>query len=444
MDLRATVELQNPWWRDPQVRVGRRHPFRRDLQPRVLGQLRRVADRRAVVLMGPRQVGKSVLLRQTVDDLLDAGWPPGNVLYFDFSDDRLTGAVAARELTELEVAGRHPDYPRVLLLDEIARSPRWDLWLKQAVDQEIGRIAVTDSAASVMREARRESGVGRWDEHWLEGLTLAEFVGLQRSAGLLAESREESGLGAAAAFIPQYLELGGFPEHALAPLAQDALRRLREQIVAQAILRDLGGRVRDPEQVRKLFSFLVQESGGEWNESKRAADLDSDRRTVGEWLQLLEDTLLVVRLDRLAVHPAAGLRAQPKLYAADHGLINAFALADTSDPEIRARVYEAAVFRHLRELAREDARTGIAYYRDRSGREVDFVLDLPDARVLIEVTGSARVKGEKVTRLGEVARRIGADRQVVVYGGSLSTEEQATRTVPLGSFLFDPRAAVAG
>lgn len=443
MDIRAIIQAQNPWWRHPHERAARKYPFRRQLQPLVLRQVRRVEDRRAVVLMGPRQVGKSVLLRQTVDDLLDDGWPPLNILYFDFEDGRLTPEVAAYEVVEIEREGVRPDYPRVLLFDEVARSPRWDRWLKQAVDQELGRIVVTDSAATVVRQAGRESGVGRWDEYWLEGLTLSEFLGLQRRLGNLPEAPAEVGLADALPFIPQYLSLGGFPEHASSVNVADALRRLREQVVAQAILRDLGGRVRDPEQVRKLFAFLVRESGGLWNESDRAVDLGSDRRTVGQWLQLLEDTLLVVRLERLALKPAAGLRSKPKLYAADHGLVNAFALADSTDPEVRARVYEAAVFRHLRELLRGDSRTAISYYRDRSGREVDFVVDLPDARVLIEVTGSSRVKSEKLARLDDVARAIGADRQVVVFGGELGETGEAVRTVPLGSFLFDPGQAVA-
>lgn len=444
MNIRAIVEAQNPWWRERHARAARKYPFRRRLQHRVLRQVLRIEDRRAVVLMGPRQVGKTVLLRQTVDDLLDDGWPPLNILYFDFSDVRLTREVPVHEIAELQGLGLHPDYPRVVLLDEVSYAPRWDRWLKQAVDRESGRLVVTDSAATVVRQAGRESGVGRWDEHWLEGLTLSEFLGLQRRLGILRDSGRGDLLSDALAFIPQYLDLGGFPEHATSTNVADALSRLRDQVVAQAVLRDLGGRVRDPEQVRKLFVYLIRESGGLWNESHRASDLGSDRRAVGQWLQLIEDTLLVVRLKRFVDKAAAGLRAQPKLYSADHGLVNAFALGDSSQPEVRARVYEAVVFRHLRELVREDARSTLSYYRDRTGREVDFVLDLPGERVLIEVTGSRQVKRQKRERLGAVARKVGADRRIIVFGGNLAEEREEVRITPLGSFLLDPQEAVSG
>jgi predicted AAA+ superfamily ATPase len=153
---------------------------------------------------------------------------------------------------------------------------------------------------------------------------------------------------------------------------------------------------------------------------------------------LLEDTLLVVPLERFADRAAAALRSRPKVYAADHGLVAAFALTDTTDPEVRGRLFETAVFRHLREFLHQDSRTELTYYRDRSDREVDFVLDLPGARVLVEVTASSRLKPGKLKQLEAIARRVGAARRVVVFGGSIGVEEDRARAIPLGTFLLDP------
>jgi uncharacterized protein len=155
MILGELLQDLNPWWRDATVRRARGYPVRRDLQPEILARVRRTEERRAMVLLGPRQVGKTVLLLQVVDDLLEAGWPPQNLTYFDFSDDRLTEPVTAREVAEVQPVGFNPDHPRVLLLDEIRSAPRWDLWLKQAVDHRLGRIVVTDSAAGLLRDGAR-------------------------------------------------------------------------------------------------------------------------------------------------------------------------------------------------------------------------------------------------------------------------------------------------
>jgi uncharacterized protein len=87
--FREILQDQNPWWRSADARRASAYPVRRELQREVVERAGRLADRRAVVVVGPRQVGKTVLLLQTADDLLTAGWPAANLTYFDFSDDRL-------------------------------------------------------------------------------------------------------------------------------------------------------------------------------------------------------------------------------------------------------------------------------------------------------------------------------------------------------------------
>jgi predicted AAA+ superfamily ATPase len=294
-----------------------------------------------------------------------------------------------------------------------------------------------------MRQKGRESGVGRWDEWWLEGLTLRELAHLEgRGEEAEAVVRRSPGL------IDRYLTLGGFPEIVLHGDSIDtglSLRRLREAVVEKAILRDIAREVRNPEPVRALFVYLVQQSGGIWNASKRATDLGSDERSVSQWQTLLGDTLLVTALRRYAAHAAASLRSRPKLYAADHGLVQAFAVAAHSDTERQARVLETAVFRHLREVERGYAHLSgsLSYYRDRRGLEADFVLELPENRVVVEVTASRRVKAEKLERLRAVGDRVDAQSLVLVYGGLVSEEVEGVQVTPATRFLLDPKKAVA-
>src|SRR4029079_10324184 len=98
MILTDLLQDQNPWWRDGAIRRARGYPVRRDLPPKGLSRILRVDDRRAVLLLGPRQVGKTVLLLQLADDLLAQGWPPQNLTYFDFSDERMKCEVTAQDV----------------------------------------------------------------------------------------------------------------------------------------------------------------------------------------------------------------------------------------------------------------------------------------------------------------------------------------------------------
>ncbi|HEY0552869.1 MAG TPA: ATP-binding protein [Thermoanaerobaculia bacterium] len=431
------LENQNPWWRDGAARRAREYPVRRDLQPRVLDQIQEAENRRALVLLGPRQVGKTVLLLQLADDLLDAGWPPQNLTYFDFSDERLTGgeAVTARDIVDHRPMGTDPSHPQAFLLDEIGSSPNWDRWLKQAVDSRIGRIVVTDSAASLLRQGSRESGQGRWNELYIEGLSFREFVRFHTSPdeGIEAPPRIEILYG-------RYLTLGGFPEYVLSLAVPEALRLLRSDIAERAVERDLGRLGLDVQRVKDLFVFIVRESGGEFNVEARASDLQADPRSVRDWVSRLGDTLLISPLERSISRSSAGLRARTKWFAADPGLVLAFARLSPEDREVQAAVFEAAVFRHLREVSREvDGR--LSYFRHKDDLEIDFVFETADAPSIgIEVTSSQRLRPDKLARLLKAGKILKPGRLILVYGGLTEDWVEGVHVLPLQKFLLDPAA----
>lgn len=439
MILSDILQDQNPWWRDGVIRRARAYPVRRELQPQILARVLRLEDRRAVVLLGPRQVGKTVLLLQVADDLLDAGWPPQNLTYFDFSDDRLTERITAREVAEAQPVGATPEHPRVFLFDEVRQAPQWDRWLKQAVDHGRDRIVATDSAASLLREGSRESGQGRWDEIVLEGLTLREFARLYALPG---ESAEEV-LRRVPNLHERYLALGGFPEHAVSDDFPEVRRRLRNDIAERAILRDLAGLGVDVQRVKDLFVYLARESGGEFNAEARGRDLGADPRSVREWARLLAETLLIVPLERFAEYAAAGLRARPKMYAADPGIVQSFAVSPVQDQDVRARAFEAAVFRHLRETSRSLGGE-LGYFRHRDELEIDFALQLPGQRVGIEVTSGMRVRPDKLERVRKAGRVLEADRLVLIHGGLIQEKVEGVRALPLAAFLLNPAAILEG
>lgn len=448
VDLSPLLENLNPWWNQPGARKALSWPVRRAPHGRLLGQLLRIEEHRAQVLLGPRQIGKTTLLKQLADDLLDRGWPARNLTYFDFEDFRLKRDVGPEEIAELRPAGSDPTGPHLFLLDELHNVPRWDRWLKHAVDDRLGRIVATDSAASLLREAGRESGLGRWDEIVLEGLTFREFARLQYGRRDAVESpREEPrALAADTELVERYLALGGFPAHATSddyPLVRE---RLRTDVVDRALRRDLAGRVDDPERLRRLFVYLVQGSGGEQNYSARADDLkDIDSRTVARWIDLLQDTFFLFALPRGATSAkaAARLRGRSKLYAGDHGLVTAFAETPVREAEVRGRVFEAVVYRHLRELARD--RGGLLHYlRWGDGLEVDFVLEVGSERLAVEVTQSVQPRAGKRSALARAAERAGADRAALIHGGLGQGEVEGVAFVPVSRFLADPESVLTG
>lgn len=440
MILPDLLQDQNPWWRDGAIRRARGYPVRRDIQPQILSRILRVDDRRAALLLGPRQVGKTVLLLQLADDLLERGWPPANLTYFDFSDERITGEVSARDVVETEPVGLDPACSRVFLLDEIRGAPRWDRWLKQAVDSKIGRIVATDSAAGLLRTGTVESGQGRWDEIHIEGLSFREFVRLHA----LQEEEVEETFSRLPSSYERYLAVGGFPEHVLSEDFPEIRRRLRGDIADRAILRDLSGLGVDVQRVKDLLVYLLQDSGAELNAEARARDLGADPRSVRDWMRLLGDTMLVSTLERFLKHPAVGLRSKSKVYATDPGLVVAFAPSPVQDPAVRGQALEAAVFRHLREVA-GDLEGRLSFFRHRDDLEIDFVLEAPRLPLVgIEVKSGTRLRPEQINRFLKAGQELGTERLLLVHGGVLEHSLKEVMAVAAPRFLLDPKHWLGG
>ncbi|HET6149257.1 MAG TPA: ATP-binding protein [Polyangia bacterium] len=443
MDVSAILLDQNPWWSDSNYRETRRFLSRRPVFSKLLEYAGNGHEDRAVLLIGPRQVGKTTLLLQLADELLDREWPPGNLIFFDFADERLVATLSPRDIVNARPPGLTSEHPRVFLLDEIQYAAGWARWLKAAIDQARRggapiRFIVTGSAAASLRDGAVESGQGRWDEVSLEGLTFSEFLALgagstDQPARLAAREPQA---------FDRYLALGGLPEHVRSPSPRETRQRIRDDIAERAILRDLRGAGVEIERVRRLFVHLVNGSGNEWNQSNRAADLDADRKSLTDWLALLESTHLLVRLERdhtSLKRARTQLRSRPKIFAADHGLITAF--SPHAEPlevsEVLGRVYEAVVFRHLRELAREN-RGELSFFRLNDDLEVDFVIRYSRVAVGIEVTSSPEARPDKLARTGEAMRKAGIERKLLLHGGLTMTRAKDLDIVPLHEFLLAP------
>jgi uncharacterized protein len=452
----ALADDLNPWWRDPHARRARAYPVRRHLQPRLLRQILNLGDRRAQVVEGPRQVGKTVMLRQLVDDLLDGGWPPGNLTYFDFSDERLTEKVFPRDIAALRPPSAVPGHPQVLLLDEVTSAPDWDRWLKRAVDEsERGegagrlRIIATDSSSTLLRAGATESGLGRWDEHVVETLNLSEVLDLLApQLGIDLESPEAAAgtLRLRPFLVEDYLRLGGYPEPWVWGGAEEARERLRRDLFDKAIAKDLVRLGFEFDRPRQLLAYLMEVSGAELNVAERAQSLEADQRTARAWLEALEGTRLLWLLPRFGRQAASRLGRQPRVYAADPGIVGAFAV-DLTNEKIAGRRVEAAVFRHLRDASRE-IRGRLSFLRERSGElEADFVFEseVGGLRVVVECTASRQARPDKVAAVARAAEVAGATHGVLVHGGfEETTDGRGVHVTPLAEFLLDPTRYLRG
>lgn len=392
-ELFAVLRQYNPWW------TGSRFP---DLPPWRRAAFREISvwaanppGGRALLLSGARQVGKTTLYLQVIDDLLHRGIAPTNILYatFDHPLLKLIGLDALLKLwREFEPARDGPEY---LFLDEIQVAKDWQTWLKHQVDfEKRRRVAVTGSATPLLTEGQ-ESGVGRWQTIRLATLSFFEYLQIRklplpplpsvdsllelfswepdRFVRLGEEGRPLVGL------FHEYLLRGGFPLSALVESIHLSQKLLREDIVDKVLKRDMTALfgVRRILELEQVFLYLCLHDGGMLNLPELCSNLQLKRPTVGNFIELLENTHLIHRLLPFGYGKQV-LRARPKIYLADAAIGPSVLLkgkALLEDADALGRAVETAFFKHV--FSRFYASSiGFSYWRGKQEREVDIIADL--------------------------------------------------------------------
>jgi len=391
-EIFSVLRQFNPWWERPAV------PDLPSWKRLAFGELHawiaKPPARRAVLLSGARQVGKTTLLLQTIAALLNEGVNPGQIVYATL-DHPLLKLVGIEGLirTWREVQPK-PAGMEYLFIDEIQYARDWQTWLKHQVDFEKNRrIAVTGSAVPLNTE-NLESGVGRWHTVRLSTLSFGEYLLLKKiEPPILPPVRSLADLfhwkpgefvrvGELARSVTphfhDYLLHGGFPQTALVGSVSLAQKLLREDIVDKVLKRDMTALygVRRVLELEKTFLYLCLHDGGILDTTALCSNLSVKKPTVSNFLDLLEAAHLIHRLTPFGYGKEV-LRARYKVYLADPAIAGSVLLRGTSlledTPRLGAAV-ETAVFKHM--FTRHAAGDAVlSYWRDgKSGHEVDLVL----------------------------------------------------------------------
>jgi hypothetical protein len=406
----------NPWWFERSEAVPE---FRRLAYGVCRHHLLNRALKRAILLSGPRRVGKTTILLQLATDLakrndIDAK----SVLYLSL-DHPLLKLLSLPEILGVYHQSVYPEkQPAVLLLDEVQYAKDWDLQLKQLIDRHPEyRILGTGSASAVQQRGVIDSGVGRWLKVEIPTLSFYEFLKVRNDKVEVGEELRPRDLlhmgqadliALASALKPimplfnRYLLVGGFPETALQTENISFCQRLlREDVVDRVLKRDMTALfgVRDVHALEKLFIYLCLQSGGLFSVQSCARDLGTTATTVSSYVEALQHANLIYRLLPFDREGKKALRVRAKVYLVDAALRNAVLLQGEeilSDDAIMGRIVETTVLRHLFAYYYRD-NPEILYWRDakHKEREVDIVVRSPSYLFPVEVKYHTRSEIER-------------------------------------------------
>lgn len=172
------LDIENPWWKDNQIpKIFRSFKHRAYLElffPLV--ESRKI--RRATVLMGPRRVGKTVLLHHTIEKLINSGISAKHIAYFSV-DHPLYNGLALESFLDIYSEATGINYLEdecFVFFDEIQYLKNWEVHLKAIVDRFPNlKCTVSGSAAAALKLKSRESGAGRFTDFLLPPLTFHEY-----------------------------------------------------------------------------------------------------------------------------------------------------------------------------------------------------------------------------------------------------------------------------
>lgn len=423
-EVARILSEQNPWHGSGDVPTALTRDVERPLARRLW---RAVSDpgapRRAHVILGPRRVGKTTVMYQTVRALLGQGMSADKLWWIRLDHPYLMRQDLG-DLVQgvLSTAGEGV----VLFLDELVYAKDWDLWLKTFHDEHWPvRVVATSSATAALKGRFRESGIGRWDEHQLGPYLFCEYLDLLGvpDSVPIAETLDETVRGLSrpapelAGHRRRFSFVGGFPELLSAAAVADeatillgSQQRLRDEAVERAIYKDIPQSfgIDNPMVLERLLYVLAAQATGILSPTNLLQDLDGiSQPTLDRYMTYLEQTFLVFRTPNYSGTETSIQRRGRKLYFVDGAIRNAAlqrGLAPLTDPAEMGLLIENLAASSLHALSQQ---SGYRLYHWRKGnQEVDFVLDHPSGPMAFEIALSTTHQRASLRRLTEKYPRL--------------------------------------
>lgn len=422
-EIRERILDLNPWLANPekfQGEIDRRMP--KIFIPRLLDRSGFDDQRKAKLIVGPRQSGKSTLVWSSIRQR-----DPLSVIYINCEEALVRKWAASPAGMLRDLASEFPS-AGTLLFDEVQHLDEAGLVVKGIVDARRSLdILVTGSSSFHLADRIRESLAGRAERRVLLPFSLREILAHELSQ-VPAVRRQRS-----AQIARRIMTIGGYPG---VWFAADPARELKD-ILEAFVLRDASDlfRIRRPDAFRRLLQLAAGQIGQMANCSEWASHLGVSSPTVREYLAIMEESWIV----RLVPAFSAGKRRETtsalRVHFVDMGLRNAVTGSLMMDldrrPDMGALAEGFAFGEILKTLPWDWT---IHYWRSKGGAEVDFVLVREGRCVAVEAKAGLRAGGAR--RLSRSARSFieaySPDVFIVVTGASTQVSAPRSAASPPG------------
>jgi len=412
--MEDAIFFYNPWWTEGKVPPYMLKEFKRD----VLYKLKKyLMLNRILVLKGPRRVGKTTVLYQILNSLLEEKTKPENILYLSFDDPKLRldfDKIIDFYQTKI-LKGTVSDSGIVyIFFDEVQYLDNWQYYVKKYYDRNYPiKFIISGSSATLIRKGT-ESLMGRTVEETLLPFSFKEFLEyytkesinsmpIDRLDILFAKKYETK----AKIFFEKYLLRGGFPN--IFDIEETGVwqKLIKEDIIDKAIYRDITSLydIKKPELLEKLLYYTAGITGQILNISNISNSIGLSREYVNIYLYYLKSAFIIFTLRKYAKSIEKTVRSNEKVFLLDTGIINALLNKTKIDDMFAGRLVEGIIFRHF-------IKYEIYYWKNHN--EVDFILKMDNKILPIEVKYQNEITGADLKGLVKFMDIFGVERGMVI------------------------------
>ncbi len=304
------LKVDNPWWLE-----GKIPDYYNQMSPRLylnifMPLVKAVDPRRALILMGPRRVGKTVMMFHAIQQLINDGVPAQNIIYISV-ETPIYNKIYLEQLFTLacQTLGKNPTQEKMYVFyDEIQYLKEWEVDLKSLVDTYLNvKFIASGSAAAELKKRSDESGAGRFTDFSLPPLTFYEYIHLKGySSIMISETLDWHGIQAGVyqaihidklneLFI-DYINYGGYPEVVFSDkIRENPGQFIRHDIIDKVLLRDLPSLygISDVQELNSLFTMIAYHSGVQFTYERLSKESGVKKETLKKYINYLEAAFLI-------------------------------------------------------------------------------------------------------------------------------------------------------
>ena len=360
---------------------------------------------KATVCIGVRRSGKSTYMFQIIQRLLNSGVSRHNMLFLNFFDDRLHNL--RHNNLGLIIEAYYSLYPEkkntemvYCFFDEIQAAPGWEPFVDRLMRTEKCEVYLTGSSAEMLSKKIATQMRGRALSWELFPFSFQEFLDTK-------EIDIDGALSTKKRFLVQkafeeYWDAGGFPE--VAGLDRNLRIKIHQEYFHTILFRDLVERhdISHPKALTDLAHWLVDNTASLYSVNGLTGYLKSlghkaPKSAVSDYMEWFEDAYFLFTVHIFDPSVARRNVNPKKIYCIDHALVTSVSSGILVNS---GHLLENLVFAALRRLHQK-----IYYYRTKTGREVDFIVPLPDwSKILVQVCESLaepQTRKREITALSE-------------------------------------------